>query len=555
MGISRKMAAGLLVFTMAATTLCSCRPTQNDKDEITKIPEEFVEAFKADDDKKLESLAKGYEYEDIMDFVDTDTEKEEEIYRKILSFTEVTKTEEPVIDKRNRTAKMDIEITYFDIEELNLMSEEYMTYDEYVDILDDVDGNLTKKFTVGFVYDNKAKEWLMDKRSARTLGKFFASFSYNISKMVEISTSDAEDLMKGLMDDLASGNFDGLPSNFDWNSVSVYEYFTLPDKGVNTQEALERFASEYIKYVNDHDPVITCDQGMAYTCTVSGKAPSQEELASVLMTDEFLIPYYMDVIRYTKLNMTTDELIDSQGALVYNTLADAIPDCGSETYKLEATIPYYYTDSDQIMFLSDLILDPDPELIESDEFSQEQYLRCMEEAITNLYENGELTEEMYESLIEGLTNEELVTDNSISPSGHENQAVGVSEHVPDWCDDGSIIYGVTDMDDNGFVAHYTKWPGVLDSIGYAIDDDGIWITCYFCEPFSAGTELIADWWIDGDLAIDTDNITVTALSTNVIEVHMPSDGFPKGNEMYEMRLWEDNHSTVLAYVMLIDTNA
>ena len=552
MKISRKMAAGLLVLTMAATTLCSCRPTQNDKDEITKIPEEFVEAFKADDDKKLESLAKGYEYEDIMDFVDTDTEKEEEIYHKILSFTEVTETEEPVIDKKNRTAKMDIEITYFDIEELNLMSEEYMTYDEYVEILEAVDGSLTKKFTVGFVYDNKAKEWLMDKRSARKLGKFFASFSYNVSKMVEISTSDAEDLMKGLMDDLASGNFDGLPSDFDWNSVSVYEYFTLPDKGVNTQEALERFASEYIKYVNDHDPVITCDQGMAYTCTVSGKAPSQEELASVLMTDEFLVPYYMDVIRCTKLNMTTDELIDSQGALVYNTLADAIPDCGSETYKLEATIPYYYTDGDQIILLSDLIIDPETELIESGEISQEQYLRCMEQAIINLYENGEITEELYEGMLASLEDEAMPyePDTSVSPSGYENQAVDAYEYVPDWCDDGSIIYGSSKKDENGYIMHYSEVSDyTVATIGYTFSDDGVRITCYFDEPLPMGDSFIVEWWVEEEDVTDSQVFLVQMNNMHEVEVFLSNEEFAMGDYI-EMRIWESDHSHVVSYVQL-----
>ena len=117
------------------------------------------------------------------------------------------------------------------------------------------------------------------------------------------------------------------------------------------------------------------------------------------------------------------------------------------------------------------------------------------------------------------------------------------------CEDGSIVYGYSNIDANGFWMFYSKDPECLGSVGYCVGDGGVWISNVFLPEFDQGTELIVDWWIDGDLIVDTQYITIERDHTHEVEVFLPLDDIPEECEI-EMRLWEDNHSHVLSYVTL-----
>ena len=124
------------------------------------------------------------------------------------------------------------------------------------------------------------------------------------------------------------------------------------------------------------------------------------------------------------------------------------------------------------------------------------------------------------------------------------------EYVPAWDDpdDPVIIYAQSDVDENGIWMFYSKGPGWLHTAGYCFDEDGIWIDNYFDRLFYPGNEVIVDWWLDDDLIVDTQIITVPGL-TNEIEVFLPVDELPE-HFYYEMRLWEADHSHVISYVTL-----
>ena len=90
-----------------------------------------------------------------------------------------------------------------------------------------------------------------------------------------------------------------------------------------------------------------------------------------------------------------------------------------------------------------------------------------------------------------------------------------------------------------------EWMGLA---GYSVDDEGIWIACYFERMFFPANEVICDWWIDGELTVDSQIVIVDGF-TNEIEVFLPVDELPESGS-YEMRLWETDHNHVIAYVTI-----
>lgn len=543
--------AGALALVFSATMLCSCIKTGNDAEEIKKIPEQFVEAFKADDGKTCEDLAEGYDHKDVMEEASFYTEEMENIYEILLATAEVKSTGEPEINKKNNSASMKVEISYLSAEDFMFESDLHMTYDEYVEALNEFDDRETEKFTVYFVFDRDDKTWTMSKKSAKKIGSFLASLADRLYYPIDISSDEAETMVKDLLTDMSSGDFSGVPMNYDWDAVRVYESDNPVGEGDEVDEAVDRFVAEYIKYVLDHDPQYNVEEGTEHFVTVKGKAPSVDDLMSSLYSDEFLIETNMNSIRYTKLDMTVDELMNAQCALTYNTLADAIPSCSGVDYKWTADVYYNYVDGDQIVFEYGLIQEPG-EAADAYEVSEEQYLRCYEQALINLYENDEITEELYEDMLESLYAEDAPyePDTSVSPSGYENQAVDTYEYVPDWCDDGSIIYGSSKKDENGYIMHYSEVSDyTVATIGYNFSDDGVRITCYFDEPLPMGDSFIVEWWVEEDDVTDSQVFLVQMNNMHEVEVFLSNEEFAMGDYI-EMRIWESDHSHVVSYVQL-----
>jgi len=311
-----------------------------------------------------------------------------------------------------------------------------------------------------------------------------------------------------------------------------------------------------MSYVMEHDHKILSDG--SYNYELKGQAPSAEQLSDKLTTDEFLIQYYMNYIRYSNLGMDLESMWDDQSALIYNTLANAVAECNSEDYELNAKVlyrreDYSSGDIEPLIINNDLINTP-PKAIFTIEHGvpMEQVLRCNRDAIRMLHDNGEINDQMYETLISQVTPENygFTADDKVSPSGHPNQAVGTVEQVPEWCEDGSIIYGYSNPDSNGYWMHYSKFPKVFDTAGYFIDNSGVRITCYFAQPFPQGTKLYIDWWADDVKVVDNECVTVGQGGSNMVETYLRTKGMP-GAKKYEMRIWEtEEHSRVLAYVSI-----
>lgn len=544
--------AGALALVFSAAMLCSCVKTGSDAEEIKKIPEQFVEAFKADDGKTCEDLAEGYDHDDTMEDASFYTEEMESIYDIVLSATEVKSTGKPVIEKRNNRANMSVEISYLDAEDFIFESDLHMTYDEYVEALNGFKDRKTEKFTVYFVYDRDDKTWTMSKRSAKKIGNFLTSLADDLYYPIDISSDEAESMVTNLLTDMSNGDFSGVPMDYDWDDqVRVFEATELVGSGEDVDAAVDKFVAEYLKYILDHDHEFKVEDGTEHFVTLKGKAPSPDDLMSSLYSDEFLIETNMNSIRYTKLDMTVDELMNAQCALTYNTLADAIPSCSGVDYKWTADVYYHYVDGDQIFFENGLIQEPG-NAANAYEVSEEQYLRCMEQAIINLYENGEINEELYEGMLDSLEDgaAPYEPDTSVSPSGYENQAVDAYEYVPDWCDDGSIIYGSSKKDENGYIMHYSEVSDyTVATIGYNFSDDGVRITCYFDEPLPMGDSFIVEWWVEEDDVTDSQVFLVQMNNMHEVEVFLSNEEFTMGDYI-EMRIWESDHSHVVSYVQL-----
>ena len=321
--------------------------------------------------------------------------------------------------------------------------------------------------------------------------------------------------------------------------------------GTKSEEALRDFVKAYLLYYLDHDFEITYQQGNRFGS--KGMAPSSEDLYKALTSDEFQIEYRMYSIRYEVLGLDYDEMLEEQTALVYNTLTAAIPECEGEEHSISGGVEGVY---DELFFSNPIVKEPGKGVYEAEHgITLEQLTGVLEEAVTRLYENGEIDETMYTMLYNSINPDNLgyTPVNTVSSSGHPNNALGVFEQSPSWCTDGSVVYGYSQPDSNGFWMFYSKEPGWLDTVAYTIESDGIWIDNYYDMTFETGTTLIVDWWIDGEYVIDTQEITVAEGLNNEIEVYLPTDEFPSSHT-YEMRLWEVDHEHVISYVVLEDVD-
>lgn len=534
-----------------AAPLCSCKAEKNDPEKISKIPAEFVEAFKEHDGRTCEKLADGFDYDDVMEDASFRTEEMEDIYDLVLSFTEVEKADEPDINEKNGTANMGVEISYLDCDDLMAVSGLHMTYGEYVEALNGFKDRRTEKFTVYFVFDKDEKTWSMSKKSAKKIGTFLASLADDLYYPADISSKEAEDMVRDLLTDMSEGDFTGVPMDYDRDEFRVFENPALLPVNEEIVYSVDRFAAEYIKYILDHDHEFTVEERAGYYVTLTGKAPSPEELAGILCSDDYLIKIYMNSVRYTTSGMTVAELSAAQSVLLYDTMYYALATCEPVDYKWTAEVYCNYVEGDQIVFGDELIMKPGDALF-SYKVSDEQYQRCMEQAITILFENKEISEEEYNSLIAQLYSADGIyePDISVSPSGFVNQATDVYEYVPDWCDDGSIIYGASSIDVNWYVMHYTEVPDYsVYTIGYNFADDGVRITCYFDEPLEVGDVFAIDWWVNEVETGDEETLLIQMSGMHEVEVFLPASEFTPGDYI-EMRIWEEDHKHLVSYVQL-----
>ena len=547
----RKITALVLVATIVGSTGCSLNK-RDDAGEITAIPNAFIEAISAEDSDAVESITSKYNYELETEDYRNFSPEVFRIVNYIISLTEIVDCSEPEINRKELTSSMDVTFSYIDIGDfVEDMDSMYLTEEEYYEVIDAYEDREEKTLTLDFVYDEEEEAWLLKRNSAKKIVTLFMSYILVLPEPQAISVSETDDMLLTYLENLTHSDYVYITLSMTTDVHDTFCNAVFGSENVWSYVLGYDFIVEYMSYILSHDYVIEHDN-YPYDLRFIGSAPSGEDLYQSFYTDEFRTQFYMNYIRYAFLDMSDYDFSSAQADLVIETFTNAIADCSPEPYELYANIGELNDLGSHVNIISDLFNEPERGIFEFEHGATiEDQISGFTMAADELYAIGEIDENMYEELIATFTPEFFgyEENENVSPSGHPDQATGVVESVPWFAEDGSLVYGYSSTDENGFWMFYSKEPGWLDTVGYYVDEEGIWITTYFDRPFAEGTNLIVDWWVDEEQVVDTQIVTIEEDGASVVEVYLPTTGFPS-NHTYEMRLWEDNHSHVIAYVTL-----
>ncbi len=550
------MAAVILISTAGCHT-----EDPVDTSAIEQIPARFIDAIATDNAAAIISITRDYDYADETEDKKAILGEYYDLFEHYVSLTEITEIGEIVLDEveegEELTAEVDFTFSYVDLNRLDAsLPSEYQTRDQLIEAMDSCSDRKEKTFTLEFVRNEITEEWFMHKKSAAKIMDLLWGQMGNIPYPVDISPEDALATFEQYINDLAADGNSSIATNVEEDDFRAYDPIVTRGEGTQTHTALYNFVQAYYTYILDHDYEI--EQVEPYHYILHGSAPSSAELSEAISSEEFLVEFYSNFVRYHTWIDTAylDEVMwDRQSSMIYDTLTEAIEDCSEEEFDLEIQA-YAYASSDRLFdVISDVVIVPSRSIYEIEHsVTWTQMESYMTQALDNLLANGEISEEEYNAWIRDLTPDNYgysETDN-VSSLGHENQAVGTHEQVPEWCEDGSLVYGYSSPDERGVWMFYSKEPGYLDTVGYYIGDGGIWITNYYDCDFDAGTMLEVDWWIDGEQVVDAEIYEVTEDGTTEVEVFLPND-HPYSIDECEMRLWLPGHSYVISYVTLTFT--
>ena len=547
----KKITAAVLAIAIMTATGCQSKDEKN-AELIQTVTTGFFEALVEEDSDRIEGLTGGLEYESSLENLREYLGENYDIFQRFLSYTEVVEMGEVEFDYEHGRARMRTTFSFLDIEGLTGDLEfPYCTHDELMEMLDEYDSCKHKTFTLEYEIDSDSGEWILTKKSAAKVINFIGTKINRFPNIVEVSPVQARQMVEDFLNGLAeTGTYDDIMVDLDIDDFRVYENVTERGDGPQTQEALSGFISAYMSYVLDHD--YTIEAVSPYYFILTGSAPSDEDLYEQLSAPEFLYEYYQNEMSYIYLNRSHEDEMDAQSAHVYDWLAGAVDLAEPEDYMLSVSISPYSMDGGMITVESSIIPEPYRGLYEAmHSVDWETFEEMMSAAAEGLNASGEMSDILYVEILNGLTPENYgyALSGNGNSSGRPNQAVGTYEQVPSWCEDGSLIYGYSNPDANGYWMFYSKEPGVLDTVGYYLGDGGIWITNYYDREFNAGDILEVDWWIDGDQVVSSDRVFVNEDGTTEIEVFLPFYNVGDFTEC-EMRLWEEGHNHVISYVTL-----
>ena len=539
-----------VIFSAALTVLClsilcSCGKDEPDLSGISEIPGTFLEAV-----KNLDRYT-AFECSPEFDSSEWDelNEDQKHIMQSIMSYAEITEMGDPVFYEETGCADLDVTVSYISMDDIvDAGISRYVSETKLSEVLEECDERSEKSITLDFEYNDADACWNLTKSSARKICKLFSFDLAQLFEIVDISPDECKDIVMSYLEGIAAcTDADSFPDEFDLESYRFYDDSLLGGEGSLTEDAVARFAAAYAEYILSHDPYVARTD--AYVGHLDMQVPSSTDLQNALYSEEYNRNFFINLVRYMYSDMDIEELSDIQTALIYDTIADAIPDCGSEDYWAIFEVSPSKDSEVPCTFDRDIITGPANNEI-TIPITMEDVYRYFEEAINYLHDNGEADDELYEKMLENIPDLDacFTFEADVSRSGHPNQAVDTYMYVPSWCTDGSLFYGESETDDQGFRMLYSGQPewGVL--AGYYIDDEGIWISNYFEHLFFPTDEVIVCWWVDGEVMVDTQIVLVDAF-TNEIEVFLPVDELPESGT-YEMRIWETDHSHVIAYVTI-----
>ena len=555
LSLRRKAAAVLLsaVLSISAVMTAGCGISQaKDEAMLQDLSARFIEAVKSGDEDEIEGLTgKEYSYT----FKD---ESKAGIVMQMASKTEIEEYKSIQIDREHNKAKVRLKLSYFSLNDFVRDEGYMMTEEEYTEKIDAYETRVTDYYSISFKLSEDGSWIIDDSAVTRLMSKFDRPYYIQIAT---ISAADAEAAAEGLFAGLAEGDFDQ-----EYYTLDLAEMRVFDDGMYNSDlldEAVGEFTKAYAGYIVDNG--MTCEPedsyGLDYMYSITGKAPSSDEIIAYLSSDERVTEAYMAAIRIESgcSYMTEDEIWSSMYAELYFDLAKKIPDMDGEDYYQTVYFDTAAYDPEIVLEWSILPFTY-YDMVGAGAISDEQAQECYIQAVTNLYLAGELTEEQYNEYLDtaddngegsGSFQNEVGFIEWPGTEAHPNQAVLVYEYIPDWSD-GTLIYGASDTDENGIYMQYSKEPGWLNTAGYCIDDDGITIMVTFDKSFTMGTVLEYDWELGDEDYGETEQFTVQENGQNTFEFTLPIDSIPYDGGV-EFRLWEEGHSHVIAYVYLIQT--
>ena len=532
-------------------SLCSCKARNTvTAEELTDISNKFIELVSEQDLKKAKKLTTGADPYESVDFDTCD----DLIYPLIASASCEAKSElrfNESGDEVRLRVKLNC-LDYFTLKYDDEVMSSYMSEEQYMEVFNNKDFLTSVNLTLRFV--NKDGEWLLTGNSAdRMLDRICYGWSHGIEP-VTITPEEAEEQYASVIRDIADGNFvTYLFTLPDIETLCPYDNILDTSHSSKADQAREEFVSAYAAYIAAHDyDLENADTYYPYEYTLTGEAPSRDEIYEYIR-DSIMVISYAEWFKYSNLGQSYEDTVDNITVALYSGLASKLKYMDSEPYELGFTMTNVTMPQPEILLTSDLIAYPDRALYEAEHaYDPEQTRELTIAALTLLLTQGDINVSQYNEFIgqldsEGQFNSPVDIDQQ-QDSLYPNQAVNTEEYVPSFSD-GSLIYATSMADENGYWMFYSKENGVLDTVEYYIDGEGIYMTCFFEEDFDKGTELLFDWWIDGEQVMDSARIQIQTADCNRVVVKLPLQAFPNAT-CYEMRLWNDSHTHVLAYVQL-----
>lgn len=549
--ITTRIIATVLTGAMVLS-LCSCRKKEEDLlEELLKLGNSFIESVAEEDLRGASKLTNGAD-----PFKTIDLDDASYLIYNVIGQASLKDPDRLVISDDGDEVRMKVKLEYLSYFDLKYGTDDSgfkycMTEDDYLAAINNKDNLSLSNFTLRFVKDGD--DWkIASATAARLMDRLTKGWIYGINP-VTIDPEEAKEIYISALEEIAAGNlmndYFSIPTAGD-----LVNYDNIIDKGSGpeVEAAKKLFISEYVAYILNHSYSISSwDESDPFTMNFTGEAPSRDEIYEYIR-DTFMVFYYAEWFKFSELGQSYDDTVNNISAGLYSELASAIKTMDSEPYSLYMTMYHTTSDDPYMVFTTDLVLAPDRALYEAQNaFTPEQSLELGKAALSLLLTQGDITaaqfNEYNRQIEEDYGEQQGQTTDPVQGELYPNQAVNTEEYVPSFSD-GSLVYAESYVDENGYWMFYSKEDGVLDTVHYYLCDQGIYITCIFENDLSAGTTLIADWWENGELVIDTDTITIGETG-NTVTVFMRTNSFPDQNG-YEMRLWEADHSHVLAYVQL-----
>jgi len=559
---AKNRAVGLLLTTalLASALLptgCKTREAR-DIEQIKEVTEQFIETFASGNISEMEDLVDGdFSY----NFYDDDKDKAE-IVLKAASKTEIEEYKSIEVDRKTLRAKARIKISYIDIYDFSRNSNNtLMSKDDYLKLFNSYDDMKSANLSLNFVFDEDDGQWKLKESSA---DKYCKLFRYSMMlRLASMTADEAKAAFENIFPGLAKGELNQKYFKYDLDNVRVFDDWEEDDQEIN--DAAMEFLKAYFGYIAEHGLKYNYGVDDPYHVTVTGSAPSREAVLDYFGSDEYVQEMYMALIRSEIASDTASqqEIWMQYYAGIYYDLAKQVPGLKYEEYEASFSVDPSNTNP-EIYSLSGLFPITLNDVYVANQITEEQRLKCYQKAVEALYFAGELPQAKYKEYMEEIERERRPDNNnqnnnnafwniadSVGSGKYENQAVGTYEYSPDWAD-GTLIYGASAVDDNGIYMHYSKEPGWLNTAGYNISDDGVTVMVKFDHRFSKDTRLIYDWYIDGEHYGESISFNVDEDGTVDFEFTLPDVEIRKYGTC-ELRLWEADHSHVIAYVKLTKT--